>query len=711
MGGGEEKNAIHWLPSPAAAANPPKSMPPEAATASGRRAGPSFHTWTILCACIVLASLFPEALTRWFLACLGKASRANGARRRRLVTAVVVPIASLHDDRRSKAGGRDEENTPSSSGPTVVMAEWNLTGSQKKRPFASWGDVTEAELLFMSLASLPSRRVGPFRTAALSASLIGVGTTVEETKRLGNKDWRNLPFFRALEDPGLLFVAGPVCLFNGTVFVDYDLEGLPRQERAFPSSAVAPVTPESGDADGGGGAVVSSNTMPLTATPVTGVAINSGRFAHAFFPLSDLPPQLVAAARAELNKGTLPRSPGGPPLLFWHEDDTHHLYHTVVDAVIPMRAFMLKNGASPLDADNDGNPLFVAMDANRVRPWANVLPAGVPQNTTLPDRFGTFLPLLSGLVGTRGGALWSSTLHLSSQRRATPWAGPNASTLLQAVGPNDGERLQGDARLRCFRGAVVGMPSRTHPMDTSYFAASTELVSATLRLVVNVSYAELDHPSSSLLSRTSWNHHRRNRSRGTNTSRSGAYDSETSTTTMALLTGESPPSPRRVRVTIIERRSTRRFAQATVLRDELSRQADWFDVALVQLEALTLAEQLLQLGTTDILIGVHGMGLTWLCFLPKHGAVIELNGWHHPLADFQHLALGCRKLWYRVMPTSVQFIRPDGAIVHKRGLKQQLMAKQFPHTKKEFWLQIPSFNLSAVMDIVMTARGAVLHHN
>ena len=52
---------------------------------------------------------------------------------------------------------------------------------------------------------------------------------------------------------------------------------------------------------------------------------------------------------------------------------------------------------------------------------------------------------------------------------------------------------------------------------------------------------------------------------------------------------------------------------------------------------MPLKEQIVTVANTDILIGVHGNGLTNLLWLPDHGATIEMFGNYHHY-DYQILS-------------------------------------------------------------------------
>jgi Glycosyltransferase 61 len=67
----------------------------------------------------------------------------------------------------------------------------------------------------------------------------------------------------------------------------------------------------------------------------------------------------------------------------------------------------------------------------------------------------------------------------------------------------------------------------------------------------------------------------------------------------------------------------------------------------VQLDLLPVAEQLRMIGETDILVGMHGAGLSHVLFMPQHGALIELQPrYQSSNTHFADLALW-RGLFYR----------------------------------------------------------------
>ena len=53
------------------------------------------------------------------------------------------------------------------------------------------------------------------------------------------------------------------------------------------------------------------------------------------------------------------------------------------------------------------------------------------------------------------------------------------------------------------------------------------------------------------------------------------------------------------------------------------------------LEEMNIIQQMKEISQCNLLIGVHGAGLTHLLFLPKNSAIIEINNVHRP--HFKHL--------------------------------------------------------------------------
>lgn len=89
------------------------------------------------------------------------------------------------------------------------------------------------------------------------------------------------------------------------------------------------------------------------------------------------------------------------------------------------------------------------------------------------------------------------------------------------------------------------------------------------------------------------------------------------------------PSPRTVlRATIIERRSTRRFASVVAVVDAVDRGCEAAgrrcETSVVALEDLTYEEQIRRLAATDVLVAAEGQGLANVVYLPPSAAVVVI---------------------------------------------------------------------------------------
>lgn len=96
------------------------------------------------------------------------------------------------------------------------------------------------------------------------------------------------------------------------------------------------------------------------------------------------------------------------------------------------------------------------------------------------------------------------------------------------------------------------------------------------------------------------------------------------------------PAPRRCgkyRVTVIDRRGrTRRLTNIPQIVDHANGMG-YFNATPVALETLPISEQLRLMTNTDVLLGMHGNGITWLQFLQPGAVVTELIGvWYQPYA-------------------------------------------------------------------------------
>lgn len=77
-------------------------------------------------------------------------------------------------------------------------------------------------------------------------------------------------------------------------------------------------------------------------------------------------------------------------------------------------------------------------------------------------------------------------------------------------------------------------------------------------------------------------------------------------------------------VTIIDRKETRRLIDQDAYVEELGRQSQHVTIQTVDFASIPFKEQLEIAQRTDILIGVHGAGLTHAMFLPSNSAIVEI---------------------------------------------------------------------------------------
>jgi len=78
--------------------------------------------------------------------------------------------------------------------------------------------------------------------------------------------------------------------------------------------------------------------------------------------------------------------------------------------------------------------------------------------------------------------------------------------------------------------------------------------------------------------------------------------------------------------------------------------------AAVDLARLTVREQVALMGLVDILVGVHGAGLTHVVFLGKHAALIEIWPQGGKWRCFEHLAAWSGVYYQRVRNTCAQCV-------------------------------------------------------
>jgi glycoprotein 2-beta-D-xylosyltransferase len=122
------------------------------------------------------------------------------------------------------------------------------------------------------------------------------------------------------------------------------------------------------------------------------------------------------------------------------------------------------------------------------------------------------------------------------------------------------------------------------------------------------------------------------------------------------------PRHRRVRVTIVFRRDhqahprnatgavRRKIANEAALLAGIRRSAlsNRLAVRGVVLERLSMADQLRLVSATDVLVGMHGAGLTHTLFLPSGAALVELfPAYHSPATRYFRRMAECRGLFYQ----------------------------------------------------------------
>ncbi|KAJ7505544.1 hypothetical protein B0H11DRAFT_428151 [Mycena galericulata] len=123
-------------------------------------------------------------------------------------------------------------------------------------------------------------------------------------------------------------------------------------------------------------------------------------------------------------------------------------------------------------------------------------------------------------------------------------------------------------------------------------------------------------------------------------------------------------SPKKVVITYISRqRMTRRLLTqeshvglVAALTELVQRKGDSWELNILEAEKMTKEEQLQVMGRTDILVGVHGNGLTHLVATPPTpiSTVIEIfypDGWAH---DYQWTANALKKTHFAIWNDSVQ---------------------------------------------------------
>jgi hypothetical protein len=88
---------------------------------------------------------------------------------------------------------------------------------------------------------------------------------------------------------------------------------------------------------------------------------------------------------------------------------------------------------------------------------------------------------------------------------------------------------------------------------------------------------------------------------------------------------EEPTKPSRLRLTFINRQGSRKLQHQAVHFETLQSAFPDVDMQLVDLAAISFKEQLQVMRNTDILVGVHGAGLTHEFFLPNGSTVVEIQ--------------------------------------------------------------------------------------
>ncbi|KAI1108387.1 hypothetical protein F5Y14DRAFT_91171 [Nemania sp. NC0429] len=106
------------------------------------------------------------------------------------------------------------------------------------------------------------------------------------------------------------------------------------------------------------------------------------------------------------------------------------------------------------------------------------------------------------------------------------------------------------------------------------------------------------------------------------------------------------PSNRPIIVTFVKRREFRRLQNQNYLFAELGRRNPHISVQMVDFAAIPLSEQLRVARETDVLVGVHGAGLTNLMFMRQGaGALVEIQPQGLDHHGFKNVA-GMRSLGY-----------------------------------------------------------------
>jgi capsular polysaccharide biosynthesis protein len=116
--------------------------------------------------------------------------------------------------------------------------------------------------------------------------------------------------------------------------------------------------------------------------------------------------------------------------------------------------------------------------------------------------------------------------------------------------------------------------------------------------------------------------------------------------------------------------------------DEVKAVLDRCNVRIVELETLSLLEQIRLLHSTSVLIGVHGAGLTNMCFMPGGTHVVEIRR-HDDKLNFCYykMANTCGLKYYYLLATSengeTSSIQADDFIAVPEDLERLLHTIQF----------------------------------
>lgn len=121
-------------------------------------------------------------------------------------------------------------------------------------------------------------------------------------------------------------------------------------------------------------------------------------------------------------------------------------------------------------------------------------------------------------------------------------------------------------------------------------------------------------------------------------------------TPVALMSHTEKVEVRRPRITYVSRQlGGRKFEDALSRRlDEMllsDEMAQYFQVQIVHMQNYTATKQIAVAASTDIMLGVHGNGLTHAFWMPMHGVVIEVFQKGNCLYDYQWIAAASGQHW------------------------------------------------------------------